>query len=121
MEKTYRIMSTATKDVMQTGDKIRVEIVLTNTTSRIFRDAVYLDSNVQKIFQEDQEGIYTITTNSGTEQQLPLKYITEGDFDYGFDFETMAPGAVVKIRYLVTAIPSAFGQMNVGLLEKDEA
>jgi len=84
-------MSTSTKDIIQTGDKIRVEIVLTNTTSTEFRDAVYLDSNVQKIFQEDQEGIYTIMTNSGTEQQLPLKYLTEDVFDYGFDFGTMAP------------------------------
>ncbi len=30
----------------------------------------------------------------------------------------MAPGEVIKIRYLITANSIAFGRMNVGLLEK---
>lgn len=67
---------------MQVGDKIRVEITLTNTSSKAFRDAVYLDSNDRKIFHEEQEGIYTIVRDGENEEQHPLKYLTDGDFDY---------------------------------------
>lgn len=47
--------------------------------------------------------------------------MTEGDFDYGFDFPSIAPGESIKIQYLVSATPSAFGKMGVGLLEKGES
>lgn len=113
-------MTSGSRDTIQTDDKIRVEIVLTNTTSKSFKDAVYLDSNDQKLFQEDQNGTYTIVRNGGTEQQASLKYLTEGDFDYGFDFASIAPGEVIKLQYLVTATPAAYGKMSVGLLEKKE-
>ncbi len=121
VEKKYTLMTSGTRDTIQTDDKIRVEIVLTNTTSKSFKDAVYLDSNDQKLFQEDQNGTYTTTQNGGTEEQHSLKYLTEGDFDYGFDFASIAPGEVIKIQYLVTATPAAYGKINVGLQEKKEA
>lgn len=121
VEKTYKILSSSPRDTMQTGDKIRVEIALTNTSTKAFRDAVYLDSNDRKIFLEDQSGIYTMVRNGGAEEQHPLKYLTAGDFDYGFDFASIAPGETIKIQYLMTAIPAAFGVMGVGLLEKGEA
>lgn len=120
VEKSYKPMMSGSGDTMQTGDKIQVEITLTNTSGKTFRDAVYLDSNEHTIFQEEQDGIYTVTRNGGDEEQHPLKYLTEGDFDYGFDFALLAPNETVKIRYLVTATPSAFGKMQVGLLEKGE-
>lgn len=103
---------------MQTDAKVRVEIILKNTTTKAFKDAVYLDSNDGKLFRGEEEGIYTLSRNGGEEEQLPLKYITEGDFDYGFDFASIAPGETLKIRYMVTATPTAFGKMTVGLLEK---
>lgn len=121
VEKSYKIITSQARDTMQMGDKIRVEIVLTNTTNKAFRDAVYLDSNDRKLFFPEQSGIYTTVSNSGTEQQHPLKYLTAGEFDYGFDFVTIAPGEVIRIQYLVTATPTAFGKMTVGLLEKGEA
>ncbi len=120
VEKNYKIMTSETRDTMQTGDKIRVEIVLTNTSNKTFRDAVYLDSNDRKIFLEDQSGVYTLVRNGGTEEQRPLKYLTNGEFDYGFDFTSIASGEVIRIQYLITATPTAFGKMAVGLLEKGE-
>lgn len=105
---------------MQTGDKVRVEMTLTNTSNTAFKDAVYLDSNDRKIFSEEPEGIYTVVRNGEKEIERPLHYLTEGDFDYGFDVASIAPGEVVKLRYLITATPAAFGKMQVGLLEKGE-
>ena len=113
-------MTNTVRDTMQTGDKIRVEIILTNTSDTVFRDAVYLDSNDRKIFFAEQSGVYTIVRNGGTEEQHALKYLTEGDFDYGFDFASIAPGDTIRIHYLVTATPTALGDMRVGLLEKKE-
>jgi len=121
VEKTYRLLSDAGRDTIHTGDKIRVEIILTNNSPKAFQDAVYLDSNDRAIFQEEQEGIYTIIRKDGEEEQKPLRYLTQGDFDYGFDLATIAPMEVVQIRYIVTATPVAFGKMGVGLLEKGEA
>lgn len=120
VEKSYRIMTSQSRDTMQTGDKIRAEIVLTNTSTRTMRDSVYLDSNDRNIFLAEQNGIYTVMRNNGTEEQRAFKYLTEGDFDYGFDISDIAPGEVVRIRYLLTATPVAFGTMSVGLLEKGE-
>lgn len=121
VEKSYSIMRSTSGDVMQTGDKIRVEITLTNTSGKAFGDGIYLDSNDRNLFSEEQDGIYTVMRNGGKEKQHPLKYVTEGDFDYGFDFSNIASGEVIKIRYLITATPTAFGKMQVGLLEKKEA
>lgn len=120
VEKTYRIMDSATRDTMQTGDKIRVEIKLTNTSSRTFRDAVYLDSNEIKIFQEDSKGTFTLIRN-GKQEQYPLKSLTTGNFSYGFDFASIAPSETITIQYLVTATPVTFGKIQVGLLEGGES
>lgn len=120
VEKTYRIMDSATRDTMQTGDKIRVEIKLTNTSSRTFRDAVYLDSNEAKIFQEDSKGTFTLIRN-GKQEQHPLKSLTTGNFSYGFDFASIAPSETITIQYLVTATPVTFGKIQVGLLEGGES
>lgn len=79
---------------------------------------MYLDSNDQKLFTQGQGGDYVIVRNGGKEEKRPLKYMTNGDFDYGFDLGTMAPRDTIKIRYLITANAIAFGKMNVGLLEK---
>lgn len=111
-------MKSSLGDIIQTGDKVRVELLLTNTTKKAFRDAVYLDSNDRKLFREEQEGIYTMVRNGGKESEHSLKYITEGDFDYGFDFASIAPGETIKIQYLISANPISFGKMGVGLLEK---
>lgn len=75
--KSYKLLASTPRDTMQTGDKIRVELSLTNTSSKAFRDVVYLDSNDRKIFLEDQNGIYTVVRNGGVETQHPLKYLTE--------------------------------------------
>lgn len=119
VEKTYTLTSGG--DIMQTNAKVRVEISLKNTSNKAFKDAVYLDSNDAKLFQGEQNGIYNLSRSGAAEEELPLKYLVEGDFDYGFDLGRIAPGETVKIRYLVTATPAAFGKMSVGLLEKGEA
>lgn len=56
---------TASGDTLQSGDKIQVEISLSNTGSRAFRNAIYLDSNDHNLFSEEQNGVYMIT-RSGT-------------------------------------------------------
>lgn len=61
VEKSYHPMKSAPGDTIRTGDKIRVDIVLTNISSKAFRDAVYLDSNDGKIFKEEQNGVYSLT------------------------------------------------------------
>jgi hypothetical protein len=113
VEKSYRLMTTEVRDTMKSTDKIRVEIILTNISTQPFSDAVYLDSNDRKIFLSDTSGIYTIAKNAEKEIERPLKYMTEGDFDYAFDFPTIAPGQSIKIQYLVSAIPVAFGNIQV--------
>lgn len=120
MEKSYKILSGRSGDAMQSGDPIRVEILLSNTSKKAFSDSIYLDSNDRKVFSEDQEGVYKIVRNGGKETELPLKYMIAGDFDYGFDLGVILPGESIKIQYLVTATPVAFGKMQVGLLEKKE-
>lgn len=107
-------------DILRAGDKVRVELRLTNVSGKTFRDAVYLDSNERNLFQEEQNGTYAFTKGKNDKEERPLKYITEGEFDYGFDCGDLAPGETVKIRYLVTATPTSFGEMKVGLLEKGE-
>lgn len=114
-------MTSASRDTIQSGDQIRVEIVLTNTSDQVFKDAVYLDSNNRKLFSGEQEGVYSVTRNAEKEEQRPLNYLVEGDFDYGFDLAKIAPNEKVTLRYLITANPTAFGKMGIGLLEKGES
>lgn len=121
VEKVYEIMSGTPGDILRSGDKVRVEIRLTNVSGKTFNDAVYLDSNERKLFQEEQDGVYTLVRNKEDKEEHKLKYLTEGDFDYGFDFANIAPGETIKIQYMLTATPTAFGEMKVGLLEKGEA
>lgn len=121
VEKTYELMSGTPGDILRAGDKVRVELRLTNTSGKAFKDAVYLDSNERKLFQEEHDGTYTMIRNKSDKEEHPLKYLTESDFDYGFDFANIAPEETIKIQYMVTATPTAFGEMKVGLLEKGEA
>lgn len=120
VEKSYTLINNVSRDTMQTDDKIRVEIALTNFSPRTFRDSVYLDMNERKLFREETDGEYILFRN-GKEEKRALHYMTEGDFDYGFDLGAIAPGEAIKIRYTITAHPTAFGKITVGLLEKKES
>ena len=78
MEKKYTKESSA---ILRGGDRIGVEITLTNMTNTAFQDALYLDSNDGNIFRPEEAGRYVIT-RSGIEKELPLRYLTEDVFDY---------------------------------------
>ena len=61
-----------------------------------------------------------LAKNGTGQTQKPLNYLTEGDFDYGFDLGDIKSRETIKIEYIITVNPTSYGDIHVGLLEKGE-
>ncbi len=113
IQKTYNNISAAK---LHAGDLIQVDIALKNTTTSTLSQIEYLDT-IPKIFDpKDTKKYQLIIDNEATEKNfVPL---TSGDFDADFIGMDIPAGKTLHIRYTLKALPTTYGEMQVGNLQK---
>jgi hypothetical protein len=102
--------------LLESGDRIRVEIEIKNTGTSTVRDLSYLDK-VPKIFEILPDNTYTSTLGSqNTEEDLfPLSW---EEYELYFRGMDIPAGQTLTLRYEVKARPMTYGKMIVDNLER---
>ena len=97
---------------LKTGDKVKVEITLTNESGKKLNNMVYMESIPQPFTLNKDIAIVAPTgvrISPGT-----------GNYEFMADNFNMAAGSQVKITYQVTTLPIKFGYIMAGLFENGE-
>ncbi len=111
ISKTYQNISNGS---VRAGDTIQVDIAIKNTGNSTLQDGEYLDT-IPKIFDTADTTKYTISLGGMSEDRSFQK--PDDSYDAIFTLKDIPIGSTLHILYQVKALPVAYGEMMVGLLE----
>ncbi|MDD2487531.1 MAG: hypothetical protein PHS92_04120 [Candidatus Gracilibacteria bacterium] len=103
---------------LKSGDKIKVNLRLTNNTNSSLNNLIYLDSNNNGLI--DSDNLNYIYKTSSNEIIKPLNKLDVDEFNYLFDDINILPNQSIEISYELIAPSFSFGDIKVGMLEKTD-
>lgn len=115
VKRTFKNISHTT---LRSGDRVEVDIAITNTSTGTIELKQYLE-DVPQIFDFQKTTSYSLVSDGTEVDRIPEKIDTDL-FDLAFIGKEIAVGKTLHIRYEVTALPATYGELLVGDFEIGE-
>jgi hypothetical protein len=110
-----RSFKNLTNSIVHSGDRIRVDIAIKNTTSQDISNISYLEK-IPTIFSANSNSRYSVMLDD-TKIDRTFETITDSEYDARFIGRDIPAGKTIHIIYEVTALPASYGELLVWKFE----